>query len=102
METMSNLKSVTQRRGQAHLSPLSTWRVCQPYDWKRCSTFSVNATAVSPSMEMSANQSVWLRVGYAALGLTVVVVDLRCAFSETVRKRRGVQSHTAIRLPNCK
>ena len=51
---------------QAHLSPSSTCKVCQPYAWKRSSTFSVNATSVSPSIEMSTNQSALLRRGVAA------------------------------------
>lgn len=36
-----------------HESPLLTCRTCHPYARNRCSTFSVKATAVSPSIEMS-------------------------------------------------
>ena len=36
----------------ARSSASSTRCVCQPYDAKRASTSSLNATAVSPSMEM--------------------------------------------------
>lgn len=36
-----------------YLSPSSTLTTCQPYDKNRWLTSSVNATAVSPSMEIS-------------------------------------------------
>jgi hypothetical protein len=55
-------------------SPSSTCKTCHPYDKKRCSTFSVKATAVSPSIEISVGGV--SRVRLRMISLTVIVVNL--------------------------